>query len=249
VLDSWDAAEDSEVEREKERKAKEAKEKATAEAAASKKSKAQRIKEHQDARAKALAEESDEDEDETEAERRERLRATEKEADMKHAEALFGDGDDFGDIGVSNSRKGQTVGTAVAISNDDPSKTVNIANLPLFNPTTKAQFENLRTTLVPILAANGKKAHYSLFLQEFAKQLAAELPSDQIKIVASKLTALSSEKLKAEKAAQKGGKKTKAAKTKTSLVASRANTTDTNAYDNDDFGEYVAPTDPYIPNV
>lgn len=77
-----------------------------------------------------------------------------------------------------------------------------------------------------------------LFLQEFAKQLAKDLPSDQIKKVASGLTALGNEKLKEEKAAEKGGKKSKAQKTKVTLSAGRnvAIAADTNVYD-DDFGE------------
>ena len=234
VLESWDAAEDSEVEREKERKAAEAKAKATAEAAANKKSKAERIAEHQAARAKAALEDDETDEDETEAERRERLRRTEKEADLAHAEDLLGD---FGNIGISNSRKAKVTGSVVAIDGKDPNNTVDIATLPLFNPTTKLQFEQLRNTLVPILTASSKKAHYVLFLQEFAKQLAADLPSDQVKKVSSALTTLSNEKMKAEKASDKGGKKTKAAKTKTSAVVSRANTVDTNTYEDDAFGE------------
>lgn len=133
-------------------------------------------------------------------------------------------------------------GAAVALDSKDPTSTVNLADLPLFKPQTKLQFEQLRTTLTPIITANSKKAHYALFLQEFAKQLAKDLPSDQIKKVASTLTALSNEKMKEEKAADKGGKKSKAAKTKTSLVASRANNADMgvyNAYD-DAFAEYVA---------
>jgi translation initiation factor 3 subunit J len=75
-------------------------------------------------------------------------------------------------------------------------------------------------------------------LQEFTKQLAKDLPSDQIKKIASSLTALSNEKMKEEKAAEKGGKKSKAQKTKATLVASRnvSAVADTNAYD-DDFGE------------
>ena len=48
VLDSWDAAEDSEVEREKAQVAAAKKAKADAEAAASKKSKAQRVAERID---------------------------------------------------------------------------------------------------------------------------------------------------------------------------------------------------------
>ncbi|KAI6085461.1 translation initiation factor eIF3 subunit [Hypoxylon rubiginosum] len=233
VLDSWDAAEDSEVEREKAKKAAEAKAKADAEAAANKKSKAQRIAEHKAERARRLAESDEsEDEDEDEAERRERVRRTEKESDLKHAEDLFGDAG----ISLSNGRKATTVGSAVPIDPKDPTKTVDLSSLPLFNPQTKTQFENLRNTVVPIIGSNHKKAHYTLFLQEFAKQLAKELPSDQIKKIASTLTALSNEKMKEEKAAEKGGKKTKAQKTKTTLVTSRANTADVGTYE-EDFGD------------
>merc|ERR1712093_731458 len=87
------------------------------------------------------------------------------------------------------------------------------------------------------VAAN-KKAQYVIFLQEFTKQLAKDLPSDQIKKIASTLTALSNEKMKEEKNAEKGGKKSKAQKTKVALVASRnvSAVADTQAYD-DDFGD------------
>lgn len=116
---------------------------------------------------------------------------------------------------------------------------MNLASLALFNPQTKKQFELLRTTLSPIINGNTKKAHYGLFLEEFVKDLAKEMSSEQVKKVASALTRLSNEKMKEEKATDKGGKKSKAAKTKTSLVTNRANTTDTGAYDEDAFGEYV----------
>ncbi|KAF6815055.1 translation initiation factor eIF3 subunit [Colletotrichum musicola] len=229
VLDSWDAAEDSEVEREKAKKAEEAKAKAAEEAKKNKKSKAQRIAELQAERARQLEEDSGEEE--TEAERRERLRRTEKESDMKHAEDLFGG------IGVPAGRKANLAGTAVQIDPNDPTKTANIADMPLFNPQTKTQFEHLRTTLTPIIANNVKKAHYGLFLQEFAKALAKDLPSDQIKKVASTLTALGNEKMKEEKASQGGNKKSKAAKTKVSAVVSRASAADTETYEDDAFGE------------
>ncbi|TPX12429.1 uncharacterized protein E0L32_006841 [Thyridium curvatum] len=232
VLDSWDAAEDSEVEREKAKKAEEAKAKAAAEEAANKKSKKQRIAEHQAERARQLAEAGDfSDDDETEEQKRERLRRTEKEADLRHAEDLFGD------IGVPSGRKAVAGATVITVDPSDPTSTVDIATLPIFSPTTKTQFEQLRQVLAPLLIANAKKPHYTLFLQEFAKQLAKELPSDQIKKVASTLTTLSNEKMKEEKAADKGGKKTKAAKTKTSLAVGRPNVADTSAYDDDAFGE------------
>jgi translation initiation factor 3 subunit J len=186
-------------------------------------------------------EDEDEEEDETEAERRERLRRTEQEADLKHAQDLFGE------IGVSNTRKAKTPGSAIVIDPKDPTNTVDLSSLPLFNPTTKTQFEQMRNTLTPIVSSNAKKAHYSLFLQEFAKQLAQDLPSDQIKKIASSLTTLSNEKMKAEKAADKGGKKSKAAKTKTSLVTNRANTLDTTTYEDDAFGEYAySPNPPWL---
>ena len=112
--------------------------------------------------------------------------------------------------------------------------------MPLFNPTTKAQFENLRNTLVPLLNQHVKRPHYTLFLQEFTKQLAGELPSDQIKKIASTLTTLSNTKLKEEKAAEKGGKKTKGQKKPAAVVNARSAEADTTAYDNDEFGEYVS---------
>ncbi|KAI0168694.1 eukaryotic translation initiation factor 3 subunit J [Pestalotiopsis sp. NC0098] len=233
VLEDWDDAEDSEVEREKAKKAADAKAKAEAEAAANKKSKKQRIEERRNERAAALAEESSEDDDETEAERRERLKRAEVESDLKHAADLFGD------VGLSNStqtRKTVTAGSAIPIDPKDPTKTIDLASLALFNPQTKLQFENLRNVLVPIIGANHKKAQYGLFMQEFAKQLTKDLQSDQIKKIASSLTALGNEKMKEEKAAEKGGKKSKAAKTKTSLVTTRANAEDMATYD-DDFGD------------
>jgi translation initiation factor 3 subunit J len=151
---------------------------------------------------------------------------------LKHAEDLFGN------IGISNSRKATTAANAVALNSSDPNATIDLTTLPLFDPKTKIQFEKMRDALVPVIANNTKKAHYTIFLQEFAKQLAKDLPSDQIKKIASSLTALSNEKMKEEKLAEKGGKKTKAAKSKNTLVASRnvATSADVNAYD-EDFGE------------
>ncbi|PFH63355.1 hypothetical protein XA68_13812 [Ophiocordyceps unilateralis] len=234
VIDSWDAAEDSEVEREKARKAAEAKAKAAADEAANKKSKTQRVADHQAERARQRAAEDEEtsDEEETATQRRERLRRTEMESDLRNAEDLFGN------VGISSGRKAPTVGTSIAVDPNDPTSTVNLAALPLFNPQTKSQFEHMRSTIGPIIAGNSKRAHYGLFLEEFVKDLAKELSSEQIKKAASALTRLSNEKMKEEKAAEKGGKKTKAAKTKNSLVTSRPNTTaDLATYDDGAFGD------------
>jgi len=231
VLESWDAAEDSEVEREKAKKAAEAKAKADAEAKANKKSKAQRIEEHREAnRLRRAAGDLDSDDDETEEERRIRLRQQELDGSRAQAEELFGD------LALTKNRTGKAV---TLTDESDPTKTIDLSSLHIFNPNTKDQFTKLRETLTPLIAANSKKGQYSLFLQEFTKQIAKDLPSEQIKKIASGLTTLSNEKMKEEKAAEKGGKKTKAAKTKTVLNASRdvGTRADTKAYDDEDFGE------------
>ncbi|RDH32001.1 eukaryotic translation initiation factor 3 subunit J [Aspergillus welwitschiae] len=227
VLDSWDAAEDSEVEREKAAKAAEAKAKAEAEAAVNKKSKAQRIQEKKAQRkADADAEDSD-DSDEDEAERRARLRKTEKDADLKHAEDLFGDID-------LNRMRNRSAPKAVVISDGaDPTQAVDLSAMPLFKPATKDQFTRVTTTLIPLLTTQSKKPQYALWAQDFIKQLVKDLPSGDVKKIASSLTTLSNEKMKEERAADKGNKKTKAAKTKVSLVTSRENKIETNSYDDD----------------
>ena len=203
------------MEREKAKKAADAKAKADAEAAANKKSKAQRVEEKRMAtmRKKMEEEEESSSEEEDEAIKRARLRQTEQESDFKHAEDMFGN------IGINKNRTATKA--VVEADPSDPASAIDLSSLPLFNPATKDQFLKLRETLTPILAANSKMAHYTLFMQEFSKQIVKDLPSDQIKKIASGLTTLSNEKMKEEKAAEKGGKKTKAAKSKATLVANR----------------------------
>ena len=227
VLESWDAAEDSEAEREKEKKAAEAKAKAEAAAKASHKSKSQRIEERrqENMRQRQAEEEESSEEEEDESEKRAMARASEKASDMKHAEDLFGG------IGISDKR-----GAAKPVTvqeGDDPTSAIDLSGMKLFDPETVSQFAKLRETLVPLLVANSKKPQYASFMQEFTKQLVKDLNSDQVKKISSGLTTISNEKMKEEKAADKGGKKTKAAKTKASLSANRdvAHRADTTSYE------------------
>lgn len=180
--------------------------------------------------ARKLAEEDDESCDEDPAARRERLEQAVQESDMKLAVDLF-DG-----ITLNNNRK--ALAASVEIETNNTTSVIDLTTLPLFNPKTKLEFEKLRNTLIPAISKNTNEPHYSIFLQEFTKQLAKDLPSEQIKKIASALTALSNEKMKEEKLADKGGKKTKAAKTKVKLVASKniTSTPDVQAYD-DDYGD------------
>ncbi|KAL1958786.1 hypothetical protein VTO42DRAFT_3905 [Malbranchea cinnamomea] len=226
VLDSWDAAEDSEAEREKAAKAAEAKAKAEAEAAAQKKSKAQRIKEHQERRKAQKAAEDDDSSEEDEAARRARLKATEKESDLKHAEDLIGD------IDLNQKRSGPK--SAVIADPNDPTKSIDLGTIPLFRPATKQQFQDLTSTLIPLLTAQSKKPQYALWVQDFARQLVKDLPSADIKKVASALTTAGNEKLKEEKAAEKGGKKSKGSKKATLVGGREATRADLTAYDDVD---------------
>lgn len=174
-------------------------------------------------RKKMEEDEESSSEEEDEAAKRQRLRHTEQDADLKHAEDLFGN---------VTINKGRGAAKAVVSDPSDPVKSLDLSTLPIFNPSSKEDFVALRSILTPILVANSKKPHYTIFLQEFTKQLAKDLPSDQIKKIASGLTTLSNEKMKEEKAADKGGKKTKAAKNKVTLVANRDTTSraDTTSY-------------------
>ncbi|GAB7359452.1 hypothetical protein MBLNU230_g6100t1 [Neophaeotheca triangularis] len=236
VLDDWDAAEDSEVEREKAKKTAEAKAKAEAEAKANHKSKSQRIEEKraEAARRRQLDELDAEDSEEDEAAKRARIRAAEKENDLKVAEDMLGGMDN---IGVSDKRG--AVKPVTIQESEDPADAIDLSKLKLFNPTTPAQFMKLRETIVPLLTANSKKPQYAIMMPELVKQLTAELNSEQMRKVATAVTTQSNEKMKAEKAQEKGGKKTKAAKTKGVLNADKgmANRADTTAYDDDGLGE------------
>jgi translation initiation factor 3 subunit J len=159
------------------------------------------------------------------------MRAMEMDTDLANAEDLFGD------LAVSSVKRAPVKPVAIVDPND-ANNTIDLASLAIFNPQTKDQFLKLREALVPLLASNSKKGQYTLFMQEFTKQICKDLPSDQIKKIASGLTTLSNEKMKEEKLAEKGGKKTKAAKSKVALKAGRdvATRADTSTYD-DDLGE------------
>ena len=175
-------------------------------------------------RRKAAEEEESSSGEEDPAVTKARARQREQDADLKHAEDLIGN------IGINNSRTDKKA--VVQANSSDPSSIVDLSSLPLFNPNTKDQFLKLRETLSPLLAANAKKAQYAIFIKEFSKEIVKDLPSDQIRAVASQISTLSNEKMKEEKAAEKSGKKTKAAKSKASLVANRdaSSKADTTSY-------------------
>ena len=156
---------------------------------------------------------------------------------MKYAEDLFDN------VGLGPKARSGNKATIIEDKNN-LGQTIDLSQLAIFKPVTKAQFEQLSTVLAPLLTASSSKPHYSLWVQDFVKKITADLPSTEIKKAASGLTAQSNEKLKEEKAAEKGGKKTKAAKSKATLAAGRdigRGVADTNAYDDDglDDGDFM----------
>ena len=236
VADNWDEAEDSDVEREKAAKAAAAKAKAEAEATANKKTKSQRIEEHREAarRKRAEEEQAESSGEEDPATRKARLRRSEQDADLTHAEDLLAN------VGLGPKSRSAASKAMIIEDKAHPGQTIDLSTIPLFKPSNKSQFDALSAVLVPLLIVSSNKPHYSLWVQEFVKKICAELPSTEIKKAASGLTALSNEKMKEEKAQDRGSKKTKAAKQKTSLAAGRdigRGIADTTSYDDDGLGD------------
>lgn len=159
-----------------------------------------------------------------------RLRQTEQEADLKHAQDLFDN------VGLGPKSRNAVNKATIIQDESNPGQAIDLSSISLFKPATKSQFEALTNTLVPLLTAASSKPHYSLWLLDFVKKIAADMPSTEIKRAASGLTTLSNEKMKEEKAMEKGGKKTKAAKSKISLAAGRdvgRGVADTKSYGDD----------------
>lgn len=125
----------------------------------------------------------------------------------------------------------------VVTDSTDPTNAVDLSAMPLFNPVTKDQFANLSATLGPLLTAHSKKAHYVPWAQEFVKQLVGDMNSADVRKVSSALSTMSNEKMKEERAADKGSKKSKASKTKVTLNTSRDNKIEQNYDENDGLGD------------
>jgi translation initiation factor 3 subunit J len=158
------------------------------------------------------------------------MRATEQEADLKHAEALLGD------IPLGGKKSAGPNKAFIIEDKTNPGQALNLDKIALFKPSTKTQFDQLTATLGPLLSQSSSKPHYSLWAQNFVKQICAELPSAEIKKAASGLTALSNEKMKEEKERDRTGKK-KATKAKPTAAVGRdvgAGRADLNDYGGDD---------------
>ncbi|KAF3914612.1 hypothetical protein AA313_de0201043 [Arthrobotrys entomopaga] len=236
VADAWDA-EDSDEEREKAKAKAEAEAKKAAEAAANKKPKTQRIAEHQARNAaerERLAQMLEEADDPQLA--KERGRQAEMDADLATA------GDLLGAVAIGSQSSRRQPGDRSLIQHKTESGeqiTIDLADLPLFHPKLKTDFDEIKNKLVPLFVGMQSKGHYPLFLQEYFRELAKGLSSEQIKKLSSGLTTLSNEKMREEKALDTKGKKPSKAKAKATVTlggsgAGKSHATDTTNYNEDD---------------
>lgn len=147
---------------------------------------------------------------------RARNRKNELDADLKHAQDLLDS------AGIHPRSKAAASGKPIVVEDKkNPGQTIDLSSIPLFTPSTKTDFDALSEALIPLLRQSSTRPHYPLWIPGFVKSLCQDLPSGEIKKVGSQVTALSNEKMKEEKAQEKTGKKSKAAKTKTTLAAGR----------------------------
>lgn len=156
------------------------------------------------------------DVDEDPRARRERERAAELAADLETAKELFAT-------------------TKIKSANGDSTDDINT-----FRPRTKEEFDEFSKRLTAIITSVSELPHYAMFVVGLVKAIAEPLGSEDVKKIASGLTALGNEKLKAEKGP---GGKAKKAKKPTLVVGaakSAAPKFDTRNYgDDDDFDDFM----------
>jgi translation initiation factor 3 subunit J len=157
---------------------------------------------------------------------------------MKHATDLLDT------VGIHPRSKAAGAKSVVIEDKKNPGQSIDLSSIPLFQPKTKTDFDALSEALVPLLRESASRPHYPLWISGFVKSICQDLPSAEIKKVGSQVTALSNEKMKEEKAQDKTGKKSKAAKTKTTLAAGRdmgRGVADVTSYDDDglDDGDFM----------
>ncbi|KAK9458582.1 Hcr1p [Lipomyces oligophaga] len=245
VLDSWDASSDDSDDSEN-------KKKTTATTAVPAKKKvplAQKIAEReaakkaeQEERRKKLAELA-----ESENDRRTRLRQAEIDADMDNAATLFGASSiDDSDIAAGNgSLESDPKPAAAAVKTvvaAPPLSSITLNSLPMFKAKSQAELDYLQDQLSEALKLLETHRNYaSNFLPALLKAIAAPLNSEQVKKLASTLSAIGNEKLREERLAEKP--KSGKGKKKPSLAAASAkidDNIDTTNYDQyNDFDDFM----------
>lgn len=130
------------------------------------------------------------------------MKKAELDADLAHAADLLGDLN----VHPRAAQLAKEKEAAAAAAAAAPAK---LSDFQVFHPKTKQEFETLKKTLVPILTdlAPVSNMHYSNFATDLCRDTCKPLSVDQIRKVVSTLNALTSEKLRLERANR--GKKAK----------------------------------------
>jgi len=113
-------------------------------------------------------------------------------------------------------------------------------DLSTFRPRTKDEFDEFSKRLTEVITSVSNLPHYTMFVIGLVKAISEPLGSEDVKKVSSGLTALTNEKLKAERGA--GGKK-KGTKKPVLVVGAAKNIApkfDTSNYgEDDDFDDFM----------
>ncbi|KAK9320327.1 eukaryotic translation initiation factor 3 subunit J [Lipomyces orientalis] len=204
VLDSWDASES-----EDDKPAK------PVTAPPPKKTLKQKIAEREEEAKKKMEEklkQLEAEKNETPAERRARLQAIQLQSDLDNAADLFGDVVTLEDKKVSaSSMPAESVpAESVPAESGVLLKEPELEDLALMKPNTREQFDELNVRLCAALTSLSRNPAYATtFLPSLMKALVQPLNSEQVRKCASTLTAVTNEKIKEERAADKPSKKKK----------------------------------------
>jgi len=125
----------------------------------------------------------------------------------KNTEIEPEDGSDILDDPVEHRRREleSDLRSAADLVGDSP---LALSQFPL---NSKNDYESLAAALNALLMPHAHKPYYTVFVQSLLRSLTAPLPSEEVRKCATILSRLANEKQSQEKAAQRSGKKTKAA--------------------------------------
>lgn len=217
VLDSWEAAGDSDEEKETTPSA------PTRNRVGVQERIAQREAKEQEERERKAIEAAMEDP----KLKKERQKAAELQSDLKNASDLFAD------LHVHPRERANKAEPAVSPAPAGPTK---LSDLPIFKPKSKQEFDNLRKTLVPLLTSlqEQNSLQFANFITDFCRDCCKPLSSDQSRKVASTISAVSNEKQREERL-NRGKKQKPMVKQASQKVDEVKDTTNFDDFDDDDF--------------
>lgn len=146
---------------------------------------------------------------------------------MNNAAALFGE---------VNLHPKERAARETSVGSDSSRGPTKLSDLAIFKPKTKADFENLRKTLAPLLQElhEVSNLHYSNFATDLARDICKPMSLDQIRKASATLNALSNEKQREERM-NRGKKKKPIVKAASQKVDEEKDVTNYDDFGDDDF--------------